>query len=374
MALEFHVQVALYVLFNIVSVVGVVAVNKMLYRDYELQQPTCLMTFHFLCTWLFVMLAKRLRWFTEKRIDVGNYVRLGLAQCCSVVFVNLSLVHNSIGMYQVLKFSNVLMMCWIEYVWKAKLYSLQVYLSLAALVAGITAATVTDVELRWLGFTYGMLGCLSTAVYQILNKSIQQDFDVSPLQILEFEQPFTALFAALFALVTEDVGHLAKLDYTDGGFVTLLLVSGFFAFGVNVTCYLIIGKTTPITYAVVGHTKTIFILLFGILWMKDSWTWKSGSGLLIAFAAIVAYTHYSQFKPGVNLYAPAMAGTATQQQQQSPSCAPPVVCAVGSGAGAGGTQPGLHSRIASGSASAENVVLLACGSVPPTGGIIDKDA
>lgn len=353
MALDFHLQVALYVIFNIVSVVGVVAVNKMLYKQYDLRQPTCLMTFHFLCTWLFVLAAKRMRWFTEKRIDVGHYMRLGLAQCCSVVFVNLSLMHNSIGMYQVLKFSNVLMMCWIEYTWKAKLYSLQVYLSLGALVLGVTAATVTDVELRWVGFTYGMLGCLSTAVYQILNKSIQQDLDVSPLQILEFEQPFTALFAAMFALATEDVAHLAKLDYGDNTFVALVLISGVFAFGVNVTCYLIIGKTTPITYAVVGHSKTIFILLFGILWMNDAWTWKSGTGLVVAFAAIVAYTHYSQFKPGVNLYGPA-AGTAPST---GPACHPQSPT-TSTAPNSGVVMAGLHSRIGS-SPSADSLVVVA---------------
>ena len=353
--MDFHVQVAIYVGFNVVSVVGVVAVNKVLYRDYELKQATCLMTFHFLCTWLFVMLAKRLKWFTEKRIDMFQYARLGLAQCCSVVFLNLSLVHNSIGMYQVLKFSNVLMMCVIEYLWKSKLYSLQVYLSLIALVAGITTATVTDVELRWLGFTYGMLGCLSTAVYQILNKSIQQDFDVSPLQILEYEQPFTALFAAMFALCTEDVGHLLTMDYSTE-FVALLLVSGVFALGINVTTCLIIGKTTPITYAVVGHTKTIFILLFGILWMKDLWTWKSGSGLIVAFAGIVAYTHYSQFKPGVNLYAPIASSSSSQSShlagQSVPASpiirAPPLVV---------GDALSLHSRVASSSGSADNVMI-----------------
>jgi hypothetical protein len=192
-----------------------------------------------------------------------------------------------------------------------------------------------------------MLGCFSTAVYQIFNKSIQQDFDVSPLQILEFEQPFTAGFSAMFALALEDVSQIVKLDYSNGTFVTLLLISGIFAFGVNVTCYLIIGKTTPITYAVVGHSKTIFILLFGILWMKDAWTWKSGSGLAVAFGAIVAYTHYSQFKPGVNLYA-----SGVPSHSHCATCPPASPVVPSSVFPAHGPR---HSRIPSAGQSTENI-------------------
>lgn len=42
-------------------------------------------------------------------------------------------------------------------------------------------------------------------------------------------------------------------------------ISCLLALGVNITNYLVLGKTSPLTYQVVGHLKTIFTISFGIL-------------------------------------------------------------------------------------------------------------
>ena len=282
-----NLVVAFIVVANIVSVVGVVAVNKLVYRQ-GFTFATTLMVFHFLCTWGFVVLANRLRWFTSKKIEQRHYASLGLAQVASVAFVNLSLMHNSIGTYQLLKFVNVLVMCGIEYVWKGKSYTTGIYATLVVLVVSVSVATVTQVEFSAMGVVYGLLGCVGTAVYQILNKAIQTDHAVSPLQLLQYEQPFTALFAAAFALFTDDIQGLVVFTPTSGT-VGAILISCVFAFGVNLTCYLIIGKTSPVTYSVVGHTKTIGILVCGFLVFSEKTSPAQGVGLAVAFGAICMY-------------------------------------------------------------------------------------
>ena len=282
---------------NVVSVVGVVACNKMLYQPpHNFSFASSLMTFHFICTWGFVVLAKKMGWYTEKKIEVTNYMKLGLAQAASVGFVNLSLLFNSVGMYQVLKFTNILVICAIEFFWKNKTYSCSIYACLFTLVMGVSVSTVTQIDMRPLGLFHGLMGSLSTAIYQIQNKSIQTECEVKPLQLLEFEQPFTALFAFIFAMLTDNVYELVHYQFTSTT-VALLLMSGVFAFGVNVTCYLIIGKTSPVTYGVVGHTKTVMILLFGFMYMKEPVSMQNMAGMLIAFFSIIGYTHISTTQP-----------------------------------------------------------------------------
>lgn len=286
-----RLTLCLYLVFNVISVVGVVAVNKMLYNaPYNFRFPSTLMVFHFFCTWLFVVGARCAGWFESKRIETSSYVKLGLAQAGSVGFVNLSLMLNKVGMYQLLKFTNVLVIAAMEFFWKGKTYSGPIYISLVALVAGVTVATVSDVAGTPLGVFYGCLASLSTAVYQILNKSIQTDFEVKSMQLLEYEQPFTALWSVFFAFFTDDLTALAQYEFNMTN-SALLLLSGFFAFGVNVTCYLIIGKSSPVTYSVVGHVKTVGILVFGLFVLKEQMEPKTAFGLAVAFCAIVAYTH-----------------------------------------------------------------------------------
>lgn len=284
-----RLDVLLLLAVNIFSVVGIVALNKQIYlAGFKL--PTLLMCFHFWCTWSFVVVVKNLGWFQEKRIPWTNYALLGFAQMCSVAFVNLSLVHNSVGTYQLLKFSNIILMCVLEYAWKRRVYPAAVYASLVTLVTGVSLSTVSQVNFSWLGLACGLLGAISTAAYQVLNKSIQTEHEVQSLQLLHFEQPFSAAFSFLFSLATDDYASLATTHFT-AGLVALLLLSGAFAFGVNVSCYAIIGKTSAITYGVIGHTKTIGILFYGFVILGEPTTTKQMVGLLLALSGIVIYTH-----------------------------------------------------------------------------------
>jgi solute carrier family 35 protein E3 len=284
-------EVALIVVANVVSVVGVVSMNKTVYNS-GFNFPTTLMCLHFLCTWGFVVFAERMRWFTEKKIPTRQYATLGAAQTASVGFVNLSLLYNPVGTYQLFKFTNVFVTCVVEYFWKHKTYSVGIYLSLTTLVLGVTIATVTQVTFSPIGLLFGLLGSVSTAFYQILNKQVQTDFEVTPMQLLQYEQPFTALFAALFACFSDDLVKLTTVELSQPLLVGIA-ASCVFAFGVNLTCYLIIGKTSPLTYSVVGHTKTVGVLLIGFFQFGETTTWKNLLGLAMAFAGIVVYTHLS---------------------------------------------------------------------------------
>lgn len=301
MAMDKRVEVFLLVLANIFSVVGVVGVNKMVYKA-GFTFPTTLMVFHFLCTWGFVVIAARLGWFTEKKIPTSNYAYLGGAQMASVGFVNMSLMYNTVGTYQLFKFTNVFVTAVMEYFWKGKVYSAPIYATLTILVVSVSVATVTAVEFSSVGVFFGIIGSVATAAYQILNKAVQTDNDVAPLQLLQYEQPFTALFAAMFALFTDDIQRLIMFR-PSGYIVGMILVSCVFAFGTNLTVYLIIGKTGPLTYAVVGHLKTIGVLLVGFFVFNEITTTKSLIALIVAFGAIVWYSHLSMNsgpKPAAN--------------------------------------------------------------------------
>jgi len=100
-------------------------------------------------------------------LDVKYYIYLGAGQVSSGIFVNLSLAHNTVTMYQIYKFCNVVVICIIEYVWMRTVYTAPVYVSLFVLVSGIMAASVANVSEETfspLGLLWGMLGTISSAV------------------------------------------------------------------------------------------------------------------------------------------------------------------------------------------------------------------
>ena len=60
----------------------------------------------------------------------------------------------------------------------------------------------------------------------------------------------------------DDISELMKYEYSSGC-VFRITLSCFFALGVNISNYLVLGKTSPLTYQVLGHLKTILILVLG---------------------------------------------------------------------------------------------------------------
>lgn len=294
----YRAEIAGILAVNVLSVVGIVAVNKKIFKTPGFQFPSSLMTLHFLVTYAFVIAFHKFGYFTAKRIDTWHYAKLGAAQVGSVALVNLSLVYNDVGTYQLMKFLVIFVTCFLEYLFYRKVYSNQVYMVLSGLVVSISFATITSIKPSLTGIFFGLAGAVSTSYYQILNKYIQQEHKVSPLQLLQYEQPFSALWCAIFAVVTEPVGAMLVFEWTDE-ITTLIILSAICAFFVNVSVYLIIGKTSPITFSVVGHIKTVSIFCVGVLFLGEKFSGSQAFWMVIAFVMILLYGHYTSSGQGV---------------------------------------------------------------------------
>lgn len=51
---------------------------------------------------------------------------------------------------------------------------------------------------------------------------------------------------------------------------------------VNLSTFLVIGTTSPVTYQVLGHLKTCLVLSFGYTLLHDPFTMRNILGILIA--------------------------------------------------------------------------------------------
>lgn len=53
-----------------------------------------------------------------------------------------------------------------------------------------------------------------------------------------------------------------------------------------------IGKTSPVTYQVLGHLKTCLVLAFGYILLRDPFNWRNIIGILIALIGMILYSYY----------------------------------------------------------------------------------
>lgn len=71
-----------------------------------------------------------------------------------------------------------------------------------------------------------------------------------------------------------------------------IVLSCLISVSVNFSTFLVIGKTSPVTYQVLGHLKTCLVLAFGYVLLRDPFSWRNILGILIAVLGMVLYSYY----------------------------------------------------------------------------------
>jgi drug/metabolite transporter (DMT)-like permease len=71
-----------------------------------------------------------------------------------------------------------------------------------------------------------------------------------------------------------------------------IVLSCLISVSVNFSTFLVIGKTSPVTYQVLGHLKTCLVLTFGYVLLHDPFSWRNILGILIAIVGMVLYSYF----------------------------------------------------------------------------------
>jgi solute carrier family 35 protein E3 len=87
---------------NILSSICIVLLNKWIYTQYGFPNVT-LTCVHFMITTFGLVICERMNIFQPKSLPIWKMLPLALTFCGFVVFTNLSLEHNTVGTYQLIK-------------------------------------------------------------------------------------------------------------------------------------------------------------------------------------------------------------------------------------------------------------------------------
>ena len=277
---------------NVVSSVTLVLVNKLAFSA-GFKFPITLSFCHFIFTVVFYRLLRCAGFYEDAAMPQLEKFKVALAGFASIGFMNLSLNSNSVGFYQITKLTIIPVVLAINLLYGVHTNG-KIKLALLILLAGVGVATVTDVQLRPIGLVYGTLAVLTTAVFQIWQGTKQKEFEISGTQLQAAVAPWQTVQALVAAALTEGVclkpqSPTHAFDYgayrlfedkvcpktvpvfvreaaaSDDGVRTLglVLATCFLALAVNFCSFGLIGRTSPITFQVVGHLKTCLVLVGG---------------------------------------------------------------------------------------------------------------
>ncbi|KAF7833835.1 putative membrane protein [Senna tora] len=225
---------------SVVSSVSIVVCNKALISTLGFTFATTLTSWHLLVTFCSLHVALWLKLFEHKPFDARAVMGFGVLNGISIGLLNLSLGFNSVGFYQMTKLAIIPCTVLLETLFFRKVFSRSIQFSLIVLLLGVGIATVTDLQLNILGSFLSLLAIVTTCIAQIF-------------------------FIVLSCLISVSV---------------------------NFSTFLVIGKTSAVTYQVLGHLKTCLVLTFGYVLLRDPFSWHNILGILIAVIGMVLYSYY----------------------------------------------------------------------------------
>ncbi|XP_057521213.1 UDP-xylose transporter 3-like [Amaranthus tricolor] len=279
---------------SVVSSVSIVICNKALISSLGFNFATTLTSWHLLVTFCSLHVALQMKFFEHKPFERKAVLGFGILNGISIGLLNLSLGFNSVGFYQMTKLAIIPCTVFLETVYFKKKFSRSIQSSLAVLLIGVGIATVTDLQLNALGSFLSFLAVVTTCVAQIMTNTIQKKFKVSSTQLLYQSSPIqaaTLLISGPFLdkLLTNQ--NVFAFKYTSQ-VVMFIILSCLISVSVNFSTFLVIGKTSPVTYQVLGHLKTCLVLAFGYILLHDPFSWRNILGILIALMGMILYSYY----------------------------------------------------------------------------------
>lgn len=279
---------------SVVSSVSIVICNKALISSLGFMFATTLTSWHLLVTFCSLHVALWMKLFEHKPFDPRAVMGFGILNGCSIGLLNLSLGFNSVGFYQMTKLAIIPCTVLLETFFFRKSFSRTIKFSLVILLLGVGIATVTDLQLNILGSIMSLLAIFTTCIAQIMTNTIQKRFKVSSTQLLYQSCPYQAI--TLFIIGPFLDGLLTNLNvfafkYTPQVLVFIVL-SCLISVSVNFSTFLVIGKTSPVTYQVLGHLKTCLVLAFGYVLLHDPFSWRNILGIFVAVVGMVLYSYY----------------------------------------------------------------------------------
>lgn len=279
---------------SVISSVAIVICNKALIGPLDFPFAITLTSWHLVVTFCTLFVAKRLHLFESKSVDVRTVVFFGLLNGTSIGLLNLTLGFNSVGFYQMTKLAIIPFTVMLETFFLGKKFSAQVKVSLLILLFGVGYASATDLQLNLMGSVLAFLAILTTCVGQIMTNTIQKKLNVSSTQLLYQSSPFQAGILVISGpFVDGFLSHRNVFSYEYSSIVcSFIMLSCLIAVSVNFSTFLVIGKTSPVTYQVLGHLKTCLVLAFGYTLLHDPFTVRNVVGIFIAVFGMGLYSYF----------------------------------------------------------------------------------
>jgi len=282
-------QIAFFCVLSVASSVFI-AISMKSVMEHGFLFPLTISWIAYVFTYLFYVGMKAGKVWSPDKDEAGNdkylpaieNIKVAVASIGSISFMNLCLKVNTVSIYQICKFATIPTTLVLQYfVWGRKT-NWRILVSLSLLLGGVIYSSMKSFDagkMSPLGIGFAIIAVGSTSVYRIFQETKQKEFKIGPETFQASMSGWQAVLGFVAAFIVEglpienDAQHtvidwlMHPRQYTPelGIMCAWLLGVCCAALLVNYTSMVLIGKTGPVAYAVVGNAKTVFTIILGIM-------------------------------------------------------------------------------------------------------------
>ena len=283
---------------NVASAVSLIMSNKQLVTTNNFDFMVVLTGIHFYTSFLCCLLALMFGVLHYRMVSNHFYLfRISMASLMSIIFMNLNLAHNSVAFYQISKLCCIPVTLFLEYIFGMSKQQISVPLGLALflIMGGMALVSEGDIQYTTEGLVYMSLGVLGSSIGQVWFAPLQKELGLNSMQMLFHTSPIIAFCCFLLTPAVEDGNRLWEVELT-APLLLNLFGSSMMAFFLNLTGYKLLQLTSPLTYQIVGHLKTILVLLFGIIYFDNLPSQRVLAGVGLGILRVIMYNQTSSSK------------------------------------------------------------------------------
>ncbi|CAN1169532.1 UDP-rhamnose/UDP-galactose transporter 5 [Linum perenne] len=287
-------------LFNVVTSVLIILVNKALMATYGFSFATTLTGLHFSTTTVLTIVLRWMKYIQPSHLPVMELLKFVFFANFSIVGMNVSLMWNSVGFYQIAKLTMIPVACFLEVVLDSVRYSRDTKLSIGVVLLGVGVCTVTDVSVNTKGFLAAVVAVWSTALQQYYVHYLQRRYSLNSFNLLGHTAPAQAASLMVVGPFLDYWLTKKRVDSYPYSSISVMFIvlSCTIAIGTNLSQFICIGRFTAVSFLVLGHMKTILVLILGFVFFeKDGLSFQVVVGMIIAVAGMIWYGNASS-KPG----------------------------------------------------------------------------
>ncbi|KAK9806341.1 hypothetical protein WJX72_010712 [[Myrmecia] bisecta] len=280
---------------NVLSSVFIIFVNKVLMQKtgYGFKYATTLCALHYLVCSIAIWATQAFGGAKKVSLPPKDLLLFTATANMSIVTLNLSLMINSVGFYQIAKLLIIPFVCLVERFWLGRVFTSRIICSVCVVIVGVAVVTVTDLNLEKnpMGLLVAGLSVVSSGMQQIFCRTMQQKHHLSSHELLSNTAPaqgWSLLVLGPFLDRYVSSSWVFQYDWNVPA-LFILAMSCSCAVLVNVSQFACLGRFSAVSFQVLGHSKTVLVLLGGWLFLGDRVTGKQLGGMCLAVAGMVMY-------------------------------------------------------------------------------------